>query len=97
MATADVVVENFRPGVMEKTGPGNKQALIDNPRLIYCSIPGFANDDKGSGIQAYEGILGPRQGLIAQWHRVEESRFILRTDCLDLRSFPVSGRDNYGS
>lgn len=62
MATADVVVENFRPGVMEKLGLGNKQALIDNPRLIYCSIPGFANDDDRSGIQAYEGILGASAG-----------------------------------
>ena len=62
ITTADVVVENFRPGVMEKLGLGNKQALIDNPRLVYCSIPGFANDDDRSGIQAYEGILGASAG-----------------------------------
>ena len=62
IATADVVVENFRPGVMEKLGLGNKQALTDNPSLVYCSIPGFANDDDRSGIQAYEGILGASAG-----------------------------------
>ncbi len=38
---ADVVVENFRPGVMEKLGLGYAQLKVDNPGLIYCSITGF--------------------------------------------------------
>ena len=45
IASADVVIENFRPGVMDRLGLGPQQVLRDNPRLIYCSLPGFASDD----------------------------------------------------
>jgi crotonobetainyl-CoA:carnitine CoA-transferase CaiB-like acyl-CoA transferase len=54
---ADVVIENFRPGVMDRLGLGAASATERNPRLIYCSIPGFAPDDPRAGMQAWEGIL----------------------------------------
>src|SRR5262245_33970809 len=40
-ATADVVVENFRPGVMDALGIGYDAISATNPRIIYCSISGF--------------------------------------------------------
>lgn len=40
-ATADVVVENFRPGVMDALGIGYAAISATNPRVIYCSISGF--------------------------------------------------------
>ena len=55
--TADVVIENFRPGVMQRLGLGPRGATERNPRLVYCSIPGFAPDDPRAGMQAWEGIL----------------------------------------
>ena len=39
VASADVLVENFRPGVMERLGLGADAMIEANPRLIYCSIP----------------------------------------------------------
>src|SRR5512140_2321287 len=39
--TADVVVENFRPGVMDGLGLGPAAMTTANPQLIYCSLPGF--------------------------------------------------------
>src|SRR5437899_9853969 len=45
MERADVVIENFRPGVMERLGLGADEAARGNPRLIYCSLPGFASND----------------------------------------------------
>jgi len=54
---ADVVIENFRPGVMERLGLGADAATQRNPSLIYTSIPGFAPDDPRAGMQAWEGIL----------------------------------------
>ena len=38
---ADVVIENFRPGTLEKFGLGHKELSKKNPRLIYCSLKGF--------------------------------------------------------
>ena len=58
IAGADVVVENFRPGVMKRLDLGSAAMTAANPRLVYCSIPGFASDDPRSGMPAYEGIFG---------------------------------------
>ena len=61
---ADVVVENFRPGVMEKLGLGYEELAIDNPRLVYCAISGFGREGamatKAANdliIQAYSGLM----------------------------------------
>ncbi|MBI2765201.1 MAG: CoA transferase [Chloroflexi bacterium] len=59
---ADVVIENFRPGVMDWLGLGPAAALAENPRLIYCSLPGFASDDARAGVAAWEGVVGAATG-----------------------------------
>jgi crotonobetainyl-CoA:carnitine CoA-transferase CaiB-like acyl-CoA transferase len=55
--SADIVIENFRPGVMDRLGLGSTAMTQRNPRLIYTSIPGFAADDPRAGIRAWDGIL----------------------------------------
>jgi crotonobetainyl-CoA:carnitine CoA-transferase CaiB-like acyl-CoA transferase len=61
---ADVVVENFRPGVMEKLGLDYEALAADNPRLVYCAISGFGREGglatKAANdliIQAYSGLM----------------------------------------
>ena len=56
--SADVVIENFRPGVMERLGLGPQAATSVNPRLVYCSLPGFASDDPRAQVRAFEGVVG---------------------------------------
>lgn len=56
--SADVVIENFRPGVMDRLGLGGEAMSAAHPRLIYCSLPGFAADDPRAATAAWEGILG---------------------------------------
>src|SRR5262249_5992949 len=58
MASADVVIENFRPGVMARLGLGAETAMAANPQLIYCALPGFASDDARAGVRAFEGVVG---------------------------------------
>jgi crotonobetainyl-CoA:carnitine CoA-transferase CaiB-like acyl-CoA transferase len=58
IASADVVIENFRPGVMERLGLGWQQVSSLNPRLIYCAMPGFAADDPRAQVRAFEGVIG---------------------------------------
>jgi len=62
VAAADVVVENFRPGVMKRLGLDPADLLKLNPRLVFCSIPGFAADDTRAGVRAWEGVVGAATG-----------------------------------
>lgn len=58
VATSDVVIENFRPGVMDRLHLGPHGVTADHPGLIYCSIPGFASDDPRRNVAAWEGVVG---------------------------------------
>ncbi|MDF3311851.1 CoA transferase [Rhodococcus sp. T2V] len=66
VVSADVVVENFRPGVMERLGLGFDTVRQDNPSLIYCSLPGFASDDPRASVYAHEGVVSAAAGLYPQ-------------------------------
>ena len=54
---ADVVIENFRPGVMDRLGLGEADARTVNPGLIYASMPGFGPEDSRADIQAWDGVV----------------------------------------
>ena len=56
--SADVAIENFRPGVMDRLGLGPARMCATTPALIYCSIPGFASDDPRATVAAWEGVVG---------------------------------------
>ncbi len=62
VAGADVVIENFRPGVMDRLGLGYSASSTTNAGLIYCSLPGFSADDPRAPIPAWEGVLGAASG-----------------------------------
>jgi crotonobetainyl-CoA:carnitine CoA-transferase CaiB-like acyl-CoA transferase len=68
IASADVVIENFRPGVMERLGLGSTAMTEANPRLIYCSLPGFGADDPRAQVKAWEGVVGAATGAYRATH-----------------------------
>lgn len=61
--SADVVIEGFRPNVMTRLTLGPQGAIASNPRLVYVSLPGFANDDPRAAIPAWEGVLNAAVGV----------------------------------
>ncbi len=65
VSAADVLVENFRPGVMGRLGLGPDDALALNPRLVYCSISGFGHTGPWSGRPAYDAVVQGMSGLMA--------------------------------
>lgn len=62
---ADVVMENFRGGVMDRLGLGYKALSEVNPRLIYCAISGFGQTGPTSGEAGYDGKLQAMSGIMA--------------------------------
>ncbi len=63
--TADVVVENFRPGVMNRLGLGYESLLQENPKLIYCAISGFGQDGPLRDLPAYDQIIQGMSGVMS--------------------------------
>ena len=64
VADADVVVENFRPGVMDRLGLGYEQLRADRPALVYCSITGFGAGE-GATLAGYDLLVQALGGLMS--------------------------------
>ncbi|MDH0862959.1 CoA transferase [Mitsuaria sp. GD03876] len=65
VATADVVVENFRPGVMQRLGVGFDELRHEHPRLVYCAISGFGQDGPLRDLPAYDQIIQGMSGMMS--------------------------------
>ncbi|MEX0349451.1 MAG: CaiB/BaiF CoA transferase family protein [Paracoccaceae bacterium] len=63
--TADVVVENFRPGVMDRLGVGYDVLKSKKPDLVYCAISGFGQDGPWAHRPAYDQIIQGASGLMS--------------------------------
>jgi crotonobetainyl-CoA:carnitine CoA-transferase CaiB-like acyl-CoA transferase len=63
-STADVIVENFRPGVMDRLGLGYDALRDANPGLIYCSITGFGAG-AGASLPGYDLLVQALGGLMS--------------------------------
>jgi len=62
---ADVVIQNFRPGVMEKRGLGYNDVKKLNPKIVYCSISGFGPKGPYRDMPGYDTIGQARSGLLS--------------------------------
>ena len=62
---ADVVLENFRPGVMERLKLGPDDLHDHNPRIVYCRISGYGQSGPWSGKRAYDPVTQGLTGYVA--------------------------------
>jgi len=62
---SDVVVENFRPGVMAKLGLDYESLAEENPGLVYCSITGFGGSGAGAELPGYDLLVQALGGLMS--------------------------------
>jgi crotonobetainyl-CoA:carnitine CoA-transferase CaiB-like acyl-CoA transferase len=80
---ADVLIENLRPGVMDRLGLGYDEVRIANPRLVYCSITGFGLDGPYADRPGYDTVGQAMSGLLS-----------LLTDADDARPMGISLSDH---
>lgn len=65
LAGADVLVENFRPGVMERLGLGYEQVRSLRPSIVYCSITGFGSSAEAATLPGYDLLVQAVGGLMS--------------------------------
>ena len=63
--TADIVVENFRPGTASRLGVGYDDLAVDNPGLIYASISGYGQTGPDAQRGGYDAIAQARSGIMS--------------------------------
>lgn len=63
--TADVILENFRPGVMAQFGLDYDTVRRDNPGAVYCSITGFGSSGAGAELAGYDLLVQAMSGLMS--------------------------------
>ena len=63
LATADVLIDNYRSGVMDRLGYSAEFIKTEYPKLIWCSITGFGADGPYAGRPAYDAVAGALSGL----------------------------------
>jgi crotonobetainyl-CoA:carnitine CoA-transferase CaiB-like acyl-CoA transferase len=76
-AKADVVVENFRPGVMDRLGIGWDVLADANPRLVFASISGYGQEGSWAGRGAYAMMVHAEMGYLegeSRYHDEEPSQ-----------------------
>jgi crotonobetainyl-CoA:carnitine CoA-transferase CaiB-like acyl-CoA transferase len=62
---ADVIVENFRPRLMDELGLGYEALAAGNPGLVYCSITGFGGSGPGAELPGYDLLVQALGGLMS--------------------------------
>ncbi|HYT76540.1 MAG TPA: CoA transferase [Vicinamibacterales bacterium] len=65
LARADILVENFRPGTMERLGLGYEQVAARYPRIVYCSISGFGQTGPRRAEAGYDAMMQAEGGLMS--------------------------------
>ena len=65
LESADVLIENFKPGTLDRWGIGSEALRSRFPRLVHCRISGFGGDGPRGGNPGYDAIIQAMTGMIA--------------------------------
>jgi crotonobetainyl-CoA:carnitine CoA-transferase CaiB-like acyl-CoA transferase len=84
VAEADVFVENYRPGALDRLGLGYKQLSSINPRLVYCSVSAYGHTGPDSSRPGFGLIAEARSGVMAQLGMPGEPPPLLRIPVADM-------------
>lgn len=74
IATADVFVENYRPGAFDELGLGYAEMSKLNPGLIYCSISAFGSTGPRAHLTGYDNVLQAFSGMMAMTSHADDGR-----------------------
>ena len=78
----DIILCNYRPGVMDKLGLGSDALRARNPRLIYAAITGFGTEGPQSHLPAYDPVIQAQAGFAAvQGHNREAPELMRNLTC----------------
>jgi crotonobetainyl-CoA:carnitine CoA-transferase CaiB-like acyl-CoA transferase len=93
IARADVLVENFRPGTLDKMGLDYKTLSAKHPRLIYCSVSGFGQTGPRSREAGYDAVMQAEGGLMSVTGSADGPPYRLGVPIADITSgmFAASG------
>ena len=80
---ADVLIENFRPGTMERLGLGYERCAEINPRLIFASVTGFGQDGPYKNIRVYDPVVQAVSGIAASQLDLNGKPSLVRTIVAD--------------
>ncbi|MFI1255472.1 CaiB/BaiF CoA transferase family protein [Streptomyces netropsis] len=64
--TADVVIENYRTGALDRLGVGYEELSAANPGLVYCSMTGYGQSGPRAEVNAYDNVIQAASGVIAR-------------------------------
>jgi crotonobetainyl-CoA:carnitine CoA-transferase CaiB-like acyl-CoA transferase len=64
LETADVLIENFRPGSLASLGFGPADVLAEHPRVVYCSISGYGQNGPRAPLPGYDVVIQGEAGLM---------------------------------
>ncbi len=86
LATADVLVENFRPGTLQRAGFDYAAVAARHPRLVYCSISGFGQTGPRSSEAGYDAVMQGEGGLMSITGAADGAPFRLGVAIADIVS-----------
>ena len=84
LETADVLIENFKPGTLDKWGIGNDVLRAKFPRLVHCRISGFGATGPRGGNPGYDAIIQSMTGMIAATGSVESGPMRIGVPLVDI-------------